>query len=87
MITSGLVITLSADPGEAGAARAQLAARPGLSLGQPNQRWLPVVAEAADPRASRDLHDWLGAVPGVEFVDVVHVEFGEPENVETEVRI
>lgn len=75
MITSGLVLTLSADPVLAGKAQTILRQHNGLTPGQPNQRWLPVVAESPDVAASRDLHDWLNGVPGVEFVDVVHVDF------------
>jgi hypothetical protein len=77
MITSGLVITLSADPRLAGAAEHSLRLHPGIVLGQPQHRWLPLVAQTDDVHASRDLHDWLGNLPGVEFVDVVHVSFGD----------
>jgi hypothetical protein len=38
-----------------------------------------VALEAADVGASRDLHDWLNTVPGVDFVDVVEVNFTEPD--------
>lgn len=79
MITSGLVLTLSSDPVQAGRARAALQARSELTLGQPSQRWLPLVAETTDVRAGRDLHEWLSGVPGVEFVDVVHVSFEESD--------
>jgi hypothetical protein len=79
MITSGLVLTLTANPDLAQQARASLAARRELTLGQAAHRWLPAVAEAEDVPASRDLHDWLQTVPGVEFVDVVHVNFDDAE--------
>jgi hypothetical protein len=82
MITSGIVITLNADAALARQAQTTLQARPGLTLGELNARWLPVALEAADVGASRDLHDWLNTVPGVDFVDVVEVNFGEEENAE-----
>jgi hypothetical protein len=77
MITSGLVLTLSSDPALAGQARTTLLQRAELTVGQQNLRWLPVVAEAHDVGASRDLHDWLSSLPGIDFVDVVHVDFEE----------
>lgn len=82
MITSGIVITLSADAALARQAQATLRARPELTLGELSARWLPVALEAATVGASRDLHDWLNTVPGVDFVDVVEVNFVEEETAE-----
>ena len=79
MITSGLVLTLSEDAPLAQSAEAALRARPEFTLAERAQRWLPVAIEVADVRASRDLHDWLQALPGVEFVDVVQVNFEADE--------
>jgi hypothetical protein len=79
MITSGIVITLNADAVLARQAQTTLQARPELTLGELNARWLPVALEAADVSASRDFHDWLNTVPGVDFVDVVEVNFTEPD--------
>ncbi|MCF7763900.1 MAG: hypothetical protein K9N62_09520 [Verrucomicrobia bacterium] len=79
MITSGLVITLGTDAALAAQAIAQIGARAEFTPGQRNDRWLPVAMEARDDAASRDLHDWLQALPGVEFVDVVSVNFEEPD--------
>jgi len=79
MLTSGLVITLSSDAQRADEAQAAMGARPEFTLGERNQRWLPVVFEAVDVAASHDLHAWLNALPGVEFVDVVQVNFEEDE--------
>lgn len=79
MMTSGLVITLSADATLAAGARTAILARPGLTLGKLQDRWLPVVAETADVAASRDLHDWLTDLPGIEFVDVVEVNFDDAQ--------
>lgn len=84
MITSGIVITLSADPALAWQAQATLHARPELTLGKLNARWLPVALEAADVGASRDFHDWLNTVPGVDFVDVVEVNFVEEEGLRSQ---
>jgi hypothetical protein len=77
MIISGLLLTLSEDAGLAAIALATLRARPEVMLAECAQRWLPVVVEVPDVAASRDLHDWLNALPGVDFVDVVQVNFEE----------
>jgi hypothetical protein len=79
MITSGIVITLNADTELARQVQATLQARPELTLGERNARWLPVALEVADVGASRDFHDWLNTVPGVDFADVVEVNFTEPD--------
>ena len=79
MITSGLVITLSADAALATQVIAQVSARPEFTPGARKDRWLPAAMEACDDAASRDLHDWLHALPGVEYVDVVSVNFEEPD--------
>lgn len=75
MPISGLVLTLSADPALAAAATAALDARPEITPGAARERWLPVALDANDDTESRALHDWLQALPGVEFVDVVYVNF------------
>lgn len=77
MIISGLLLTLSEDVQLASRAEAALSARPEFTLAERSQRWLPVVVEAESVGAGRDLHDWLNALPGVEFVDVVQVNFEE----------
>ncbi len=80
MITSALLITLSSDPALAAEGRQALQARPELTLGECNLRWLPVAAEAETPRSSLDLHDWIQSVPGVEFIDVIQVNFLDTED-------
>ena len=80
MITSGLVITLSADAALSAQAVATLSARSGFTPGERQDRWLPVAMEARDDAESRDLHDWLQALPGVEYVDVVSVNFDDDES-------
>lgn len=77
MIISGLLLTLSKDPRMADRALATLRARPEFLLATCHQRWLPVVVEVPDVATSRDLHDWLHTLPGVDFVDVVQVSFEE----------
>ena len=79
MPTSGLVLTLSADPVLAGQAVAGVGARPEFTAEAPRDRWLPVAMEALDDAHSRELHDWLQALPGVEFVDVVYVHFEDQQ--------
>ena len=83
MITSGLVLTLSSDATLVAQAIAKIGARPDFTLGERNDRWLPVAMEARNDDASRELHDWLHALPGVEFVDVVSVNFEEPDSLPT----
>lgn len=80
MITSGLVITLSADPALAAQAVATLDARSEFTPGERKDRWLPVAMEASDDAQSRGLHDWLQALAGVEYVDVVSVNFEDGES-------
>jgi hypothetical protein len=75
MMTSGLVLTLSADPGLARQAQDALRSRGELTLGAAERRWLPVAVEVSDARAGRELHEWLATLPGIEFVDVVQVNF------------
>lgn len=84
MITSGLVLTLNADAALAEQAVASLRARPEFTPGERNDRWLPVALEAADDAASRAAHDWLNQLPGVDFVDVVYVNFEEEERLRPE---
>jgi hypothetical protein len=84
MIISGLLLTLSEDARLAEGALSTLRARPEFTLAERSQRWLPVVVEVENVRASRDLHDWLNSLPGVDFVDVVQVNFEEEAAAEAE---
>ena len=79
MIISGLILSLSADEALTAQAVASVSTRTEFMPGERNARWLPVAMEARDDAASRDLHDWLNALPGVDFVDVVYVNFDEDE--------
>lgn len=83
MITTGLVLSLKW--GACGQELARLLARHNAFFpGAPQGAWLPVAMEAADDAESRRLHDWIAAQPGVAYVDVVHVHFGDPAAVDSE---
>ena len=75
MPISGLLLTLNASPDQQARAVSALQSRPDVLVGTASGRWLPVAIEAEDDTASRTTHDWLATLPGVEFVDVVHVSF------------
>lgn len=75
MPTSGLIITLQPGAAPQASAVALLATRPELTLGAVSDRWLPAALETRDDAESREVHDWLLALPGVAFVDVVSVNF------------
>jgi len=67
----------SSHAAERTSAIAAMRARPELTLGDLNDRWLPVALDARNDDSSREIHDWIGALPGVEFVDVVSVNFDD----------
>ena len=69
------MLTLNADKKLAEAARGEIAARGEFTVGERNDRWLPVVMEGTDDAQCRDLHDWLQTLPGVDYVDVASVHF------------
>jgi hypothetical protein len=75
MPISGLLITLNADESLAAEALAAVSGREEFTPGLRHGRWLPVVMEARDDAQSRELHDGLQALAGVDFVDVVYVDF------------
>jgi hypothetical protein len=75
MPISGLVITLNREASLAERAIEAVAARREFTIGERNGRWLPVVMEARDDAHSRELHDWLQSLDGVDFVDVASVNF------------
>lgn len=74
-IIGGLLVRLSEEPELRARAVAALRGHAGLLLGEESGPWLPLALEAEGPRASRDLHEWILAVPGVQFVEVVAVHF------------
>jgi hypothetical protein len=76
MQINGLLVTLAPQSrANCEAVVCRLAGRAELSIGELNDRWLPAAMEAKDDAHARELHDWIGAQPGVEFVDVVSVSF------------
>ena len=75
MPISGLVITLNPEESLAATAMAAVATRREFVVGERNGRWLPVAMEARDDAQSRELHDWLQSLDGVDFVDVASVNF------------
>ncbi len=66
---------MNAAPEQQARAIAAMLERPEVMVGTACDRWLPVAIEAADDAGSRSTHDWLAALPEVEFVDVVHISF------------
>ena len=84
-VVSGLVVTLHDDPVARADAMARIAAHPAISVATPKDRWLPIAVDARDQRESRDIHDWLLALEGVAFVDVVSVSFASEEEETTTV--
>ncbi len=77
-MVSGLVISTARDCDIAAVQRA-LVAREGVTVGKAEAQWIPVVIEAEDDVGIRELHDWIGTIEGVEYVDVAHVNFDEDQ--------
>jgi len=67
---SGLLITMSEDSSLRQETLEALQHHPCLTVGEPNQRWVPVALEHED---ARPVHRWIEALPGVDLVDVVFV--------------
>ncbi len=76
MSISGLVLTL--DPATPPNTLSILNTDPRLTLGEANGPRLPVVVDAEDGRASRDVVDELAALEGVLAVDIAFVSFDQP---------
>jgi hypothetical protein len=68
---SSLIFTLSAAPEIRATALMSLARHPGLTLGEPQGRWIPGVLESAAPQ---DAFRELESIPGIDLVEVVYVE-------------
>ena len=79
MPIAGLALTLSESTAVAEQAIATLEAHPSVTVGEQAGRWLSVVLDTPGVKESRDLHEWLEAVDGVEYADIVYVGFDEPE--------
>lgn len=78
MGVSGLVVT--ADEGSLAGVCAALAADPRVTLGDPEGPRLPIVVETAGLVEDDQIWAWLHSVPGVRFVDVAYVHFGQGED-------
>jgi hypothetical protein len=78
MPVNGLLLTLSPDEHLAGRARAMIAARSGVELGEPEGIYQPLAVETSDVRAAHEFHEWLESLEGVGQVDVIYVGFEEP---------
>lgn len=76
-MVSALVLTLSEDPSVRARVLDDLRRHPRLSLGEPVERRLPVVAETDDAGQGASLCEELGEWPGVVRVDVVSIEIDE----------
>jgi hypothetical protein len=77
MPISSLVLTL--EPPLKPSVFEALAADPRISVGEAHGLRLPVVTETHSLSEGEALALELGALPGVEFVDVVMVDFAEEE--------
>ncbi len=80
MLINGLLVTLAPQSrANCEAIARRLVARRELTVGELTGRWLPVAMEATDDAHAREIHDWIGARPGVDYVDVTSVSFEEPD--------
>lgn len=79
MSVSGLVITLSEDPVERACAFERLRGRSDLQFGELSDRWLPVVMEKSDNESAEAVFREISLLRGVEYVDVVFVQFEDGE--------
>jgi len=77
MPVAGLTVTLNEDEALASAAVGEMFAKDEILLGEVDGRYLAAVMDTPNSRASRKLHGWIEALPGVDFVDVVYVGFDE----------
>lgn len=76
-MVSALVLTLSEEPSVRARVLDDLSRHPRLSIGEPVDRRLPVVAETDDAGQGAALCEALGEWPGVVRVDVVSIEIDE----------
>lgn len=79
MYTSGLVVLLSSEVNEAREALRRIGAAGPFTLGDRNDRFLPVVLEADDPGHARHWHEWAASLAGVQGVEVVFVHWEDEE--------
>jgi hypothetical protein len=80
MTISSLVLTLDASPESRALALEAVAKDARITVGTPFEEvWLPVVTETASLSEGEALFESLRELPGVNFVDVVMVDFSEGE--------
>lgn len=77
MIVSGWVVTLKNDGNSLERAQNALGADPRMTCGPMQGLRLPVVAETASLAEGESLCESLRTMEGVEFVDVVSIDFGD----------
>lgn len=77
MAVKGVLLTLSNDSIESGAALQALCAKPGIELGELQDQWLPVVVETEDEGTSKELVKWIEGLDGVVFLDTVFASVGQ----------
>lgn len=77
MPITGLLLTLSDEPNLQQEVFTHLQRRAELQTGPLVGRWLPVALATDSDAQCRELHDWMLSVSGVEYVDVVCVNFEE----------
>ncbi|MCU0658318.1 MAG: hypothetical protein MUF64_24575 [Polyangiaceae bacterium] len=75
MMISGLVVTLAEDPRQQTLALDALRRDARIQLGEGAGRKLPVVVETTTAEESTALVEALGCAAGVDFVDVIYVDF------------
>lgn len=79
MHTSGLVITVVADPFEATRAMRELRTSGPLTVGASVGPTWAATLETDDAKTAHDWHDWASALPGVVGIEVVFVHWDESE--------
>lgn len=77
MHISGNIFTLSQNPELARTAMTTLEQNGPFHLGKGTGTRVPAVLEVNDPEAAQHWHDWARDVPGVEFVEVVFVQWDQ----------
>lgn len=76
MVTAGLILSLETQYSLENLTSV-LSGHDSVFPGSADGSWLPVAIEAEDDGGMRVIHQWLAALPGVAYVDVVHVNFDD----------
>lgn len=74
MPVSGLVLTLSAEPGQDDRALRALAGHPMIDIGDRQGPRLPIVVDSPTDEEDKAVWEWLHQCPGVLFVDLVYTD-------------